>query len=163
MYMAELCRFDPTCRYGSGKVRSVRRFFAKWVDGVDDKKLERRFGSRLAQRVMFSAMAARFDPGAAGGFQGEISYELQRPATEAPPLPWTIEVSGRRARARRGASDDAAVRLRVSLADFVRIGAGTIDPATPVLQGRASFQGDFGLAVRLPEMFGATPSRRARD
>lgn len=105
-------------------------------------------------------MAARFNPDAAGGFQGKLSYELQRPATGAPSLTWTVEVGGRRARARPGASEDAAVKLRVTLADFVRIGAGTVDPALPVLQGRASFQGDFGLAVRLPEMFRATPPGR---
>lgn len=141
----------------------MRRFFARWVDGADDAKLEKRFGSRLAQWVIFKAMAQRFNPDAGAGFQGEISYELRRPATGGPPIGWTIAVSGRRAHARRGQSDDAAVRLRVGLADFIRIGAGTIDPATPVLQGRASFQGDFGLAVRLPEMFRATPPRRARD
>lgn len=136
--------------------------FARWVDRADDKKLERRVGSRLVQRAIFKAMAARFDPEVAAGFEGSVSYELRRPVTGAPPLRWTIEISGRRARARPGASDHAAVRLRLSLADFVRIGAGTLDPATPALQGRASFQGDFGLAVRLPEMFGASPPRRER-
>jgi putative sterol carrier protein len=147
----------------SGRVPHVRRLFAKWVGRAGDAKLERRFGSRLAQRVMFTAMVTRFNPDAAGDFQGQVGYELGRPATGAPPIRWTIEVSGRRAHASRGSSDDAAVKLRVTLADFVRIGAGTIDPATPVLQGRASFQGDFGLAVRLPEMFGASPPRRGRD
>jgi SCP-2 sterol transfer family len=141
----------------------VRRIFAKWVEQANDAKLERRFGSRVAQGAMFKVMAARFNPDAAGDFQGRVSYELRRPATGAPPIHWTVEVAGRRARARRGPSEDAAVKLRVMLADFVRIGAGTIDPATPVLQGRASFQGDFGLVVRLPEMFRASPPRRGRD
>jgi len=141
----------------------MRRIFATWVNGADDAKLERRFGSRLMQRVIFSAMAVRFNPDAAGGFEGRIVYELGRQATGAPPLQWTVDISGRRAHARRGDSEDAAVKLRVTLADFVRIGAGTIDPATPVLQGRASFQGDFGLVVRLPEMFRASPPRQARD
>jgi hypothetical protein len=141
----------------------VRRLFARFVEGADDAKLERRFGSGLVQRVMFTAMAVRFNPDAAGGFSGLIVYELGRPATGRRPLRWTIAVSGRRARARRGATDGAAVKLRVTLADFVRIGAGTIDPATPVLQGRASFQGDFGLVVRLPEMFRASRPRQVRD
>ena len=139
----------------------VRAIFARAVRGASDEKLERRFGGRLAQRVMFRAMASQFDPDAAGDFEGDISYELQRPATGAPPLRWTIEVSGRRARARPGSGEDAALKLRLTLADFVRIGAGLVDPALPVLQGRASFRGDFGLAVRLPEMFGAT-QRQAR-
>ena len=144
----------------NGKVHEMRRLLAKWVRKASDAKLERRFGSPLAQRAMFSAMVARFNPDAAGGFEGELSYELRRPATGAPSLQWTVEVVARRARARRGGSDDAAVKLRVSLADFVRIGVGTLDPALPVLQGRASFRGDFGLVVRLPEMFGARPPGR---
>ena len=45
--------------------------------------------------------------------------------------------------------------VRFTLADFVRIAAGTIDPAVPLLENRASFEGDFALAARLPEMFGA--------
>jgi putative sterol carrier protein len=138
------------------------RIFARLVDGASDAKLERRFGSRLMQRVIFTAMAARFNPKAANGFEGRIAYELARPATEASPLRWTIDVSGPRARASRGARDGAAVTLRLPLADFIRIGAGTIDPATPVLQGRASFQGDFGLVVRIPEMFRANAPRQAR-
>jgi hypothetical protein len=158
----ELCHFHSTCPKRNGKVRLMKRLFAKWVRRADDAKLERRFGSPLVQRLMFRAMTARFDPVAAAGFAGAVSYELRRPATGAPPLRWTVEVSGRRARARPGAAERPALNLRVTLADFVRIGAGTIDPATPVLQGRASFEGDFGLAVRLPEMFGSTGRRRAR-
>ena len=37
----------------------------------------------------------------------------------------------------------------------VRVAAGTIDPAVPLLRDRASFEGDFSLAAKLPEMFGA--------
>jgi putative sterol carrier protein len=140
----------------------MRRLFARWVDRASDAKLEHRFGSRLIQRLMFTAMATRFDPDAAAGFEGAICYELRRPVTGAPPLRWTVEVSRRRASARPGAAEQAALTLRLTLSDFVRIGAGTIDPAIPMLQGRASFQGDFGLAVALPEMFGASHARRAR-
>jgi hypothetical protein len=64
-------------------------------------------------------------------------------------------VSDGHATARPGASADAALRLRFDLADFVRIAAGTLDPAVPLMADRASFDGDFALAARLPEMFGA--------
>jgi hypothetical protein len=148
---------------GRRRQAAARKLLARFITGADDAKLERRFGSPRIQRVMFRAMAAGFDPAAAAGFEGTISYELQRPATGAPPARWTIDVSGHRARARPGATEDAALTLRLALADFVRIAAGTVDPAIPVLQGRASFRGDFGLAVRLPEMFGATPPRPAHD
>jgi putative sterol carrier protein len=142
------------------RLRLPTAIFARTVSGADDRKLERRFGSAPVQWAIFKAMTSRFDADAARGFQGKISYELQRPATGGVPLRWTVEVGDGKARARRGGAEDAALKLRLTLADFVRIGAGTVDPALPVLQGRASFQGDFGLAVRLPEMFGASSPRR---
>jgi hypothetical protein len=104
---------------------------------------------------MFSGMARSFEPDAAGGFQGRIVYELGRPATGADAIHWTVEVLDGLAVARPGAAGDAKLTVRFGLADFVRIAAGTIDPATPLLQDRASFDGDFALAARLPEMFGA--------
>jgi len=125
------------------------------VDGADDATLERRFGGTVAQRVMFEAMARSFEPDAAGGFQGRLVYELSRPTTAASPATWTIEVSDGRATARPGATPEPALAVRYQLADFVRIAAGAIDPVAPLLEGRASLDGDFALAARLPEMFGA--------
>jgi hypothetical protein len=59
------------------------------------------------------------------------------------------------ATAHAGAAADPKLTMRFQLADFVRMAAGTIDPAVPLLEDRASFEGDFALAARLPEMFGA--------
>jgi alkanesulfonate monooxygenase SsuD/methylene tetrahydromethanopterin reductase-like flavin-dependent oxidoreductase (luciferase family) len=131
------------------------KLLARAVDGADDATLERRFGSRVAQRAMFSAMAAAFEPDAAGGFEGRLVYELDRPATGAPPSRWTIEVLDGRAMARPGAAHGPALTIRFPLSDFIRVAAGTIDPAVPLLRDRASFEGDFSLAAKLPEMFGA--------
>jgi hypothetical protein len=131
------------------------RLLAPWVRRADDERLERRFGSESVQRAMFAAMAAGFDPRAADGFQGRLVYELTRPATRRPPISWTLEVVGRRAVARPGATEDAAVTVRLRLSDFVRIAAGTLDPAIPMLHNRATLEGDFGLATRMPEMFRA--------
>jgi hypothetical protein len=128
---------------------------ARAVDGADDASIERRFGSALAQRAMFIAMARSFDPDAAGGFQGYLVYELSRPATGGDASVWTIAVSDGRATASAGAATGAALTIRFQLADFVRIAAGAIDPAAPLLANRASFEGDFALAAKLPEMFGA--------
>jgi alkanesulfonate monooxygenase SsuD/methylene tetrahydromethanopterin reductase-like flavin-dependent oxidoreductase (luciferase family) len=131
------------------------KLLARAVDGADDAVLERRFGSRIVQRVMFLAMAAAFDPDAAAGFEGRLVYELDRPATGAPPSRWTIEVLDGRAVARPGAASHPALTIRFPLSDFVRVAAGAIDPAVPLLRDRASFEGDFSLAAKLPEMFGA--------
>jgi hypothetical protein len=131
------------------------RLLARLVEGADDAAVERRFGSGVAQRAMFSGMARAFEPDAAGGFQGSIVYELGRPATGGDPQRWTIEILDSHASARPGAAADAALTLRFNLADFVRVAAGTLEPAIPLLEDRASFEGDFNLAARLPEMFGA--------
>jgi alkanesulfonate monooxygenase SsuD/methylene tetrahydromethanopterin reductase-like flavin-dependent oxidoreductase (luciferase family) len=138
----------------AARERSVR-LLARVVDGASDAELERRFGSSFAQRAMFAGMARSFEPDAASGFQGRLVYELSRPATGAPPRRWTIEVSDGHASACAGALDGPALTVRFQLADFVRMAAGKLDPAAPLLENRASFEGDFALAARLPEMFGA--------
>jgi hypothetical protein len=81
-------------------------------------------------------------------------YELLRPATGQPAVTWTIAVSDGHARARPGGAAEPKLTLRYQLADFMRIAAGLIDPAVPLLEDRASFEGDFALAAKLPEMFG---------
>jgi hypothetical protein len=128
---------------------------ARIVRSASEAQIERRFGSLLAQRALFGGMARAFEPDAAAGFRGRLVYELERPATGAPPTRWTIEILDGHATARPGGSDGAELTVRFQLADFVRIAAGTIDPAVPLLEDRASFEGDFALAARLPEMFGA--------
>ena len=128
---------------------------ARLVTGASDAALERRFGASVVQRALFAGMARSFEPDAAAGFQGHVVYELARPATGAEPTRWTIEVTDGHASARSGGVTDPALTVHFRLADFIRIAAGTLDPAVPLLEDRASFEGDFTLAVRLPEMFGA--------
>jgi putative sterol carrier protein len=40
---------------------------------------------------------------------------------------------------------------------FVRIAAGELDPARAMLDGRLEIEGDYAVAGRLGEMFGAAP------
>jgi alkanesulfonate monooxygenase SsuD/methylene tetrahydromethanopterin reductase-like flavin-dependent oxidoreductase (luciferase family) len=135
--------------------RRVVALLARLVADADDAALERRFGPAVAQRAIFAGMARSFEPDAAGGFQGHIVYELASPATGAGPARWTIEVRDGHASARAGSTPDPALTVHFRLADFVRVAAGTLDPAVALLEDRASITGDFTLAVRLPEMFGA--------
>jgi hypothetical protein len=125
------------------------------VGDATDDQLERRFGFSLVQRLMFTAMARAFVPEAAGGFQGNLAYELARPATGGKPVIWTIHVVDGVASARPGAPASPDLTVRYALSDFLRMAAGTLDPAIPVLENRAQFDGDLALAARLPEMFGA--------
>jgi hypothetical protein len=143
----------------AGQVRDGARqgaikALAAVVRGASDEQLERRFGSSLVQRGLFAGMARTYQPEAADGFKGELVYELARPATGQDPVLWTLAISDGNARALPGGAAEPKLTLRFQLADFVRIAAGLVDPAVPLLQGRASFQGDFGLVAKLPQMFG---------
>ena len=128
---------------------------------MSERQIERRFGSPRALRAIFGGMARQFEPDAADGFEGCLVYELTRAATGQDPAIWTIEVSGRRARARPGPCPEASLTLRLRLVDFMRIAAGELDPAIPMLQGRGNVHGSLELAIRVPEMFGETRARRS--
>ncbi len=135
--------------------RGATQLLGRLVDGASDEQVERRFSSPLAQRALFTGMARSYVPEAVPEFQGRLVYELARPATEQPAARWTVHVHNGRASAHQGADNGAKLKIRFTLADFVRIAAGAIDPAEPLLAGRASVEGDFALAVKLPEMFGS--------
>lgn len=123
------------------------------VAGASDAALERRFGHPLVVRALFAGMTRGFRADKADGFQGDLSYELTRPATAREPLHYVISVGGRHATARPGRTAGAAVTARFRLADFARVAAGTLDPTEAVLNGRATVVGDLALAARLQEMF----------
>jgi alkanesulfonate monooxygenase SsuD/methylene tetrahydromethanopterin reductase-like flavin-dependent oxidoreductase (luciferase family) len=138
-----------------GARQGAIKALAALARGASDQQLERRFGSGIVQRGLFGGMARAFQPEAAGGFQGELVYELSRPATGQGTVRWTLAISDGHATARPGGAPDPKLTLRFQLADFVRVAAGLVDPAVPLLEGRATFQGDFALIAKLPEMFGA--------
>jgi alkanesulfonate monooxygenase SsuD/methylene tetrahydromethanopterin reductase-like flavin-dependent oxidoreductase (luciferase family) len=139
----------------TGLRAAASKLLQRLIGDASDAQLERRFGSSLVQRVLFRAMARSFKPEAAGGFQGSLACELSRPATGREPLTWTIHVVDGVASARPGEAEHPVLTVRFQLADFLRMAAGTLDPAIPMLENRAGFDGDLGLAARLPEMFGA--------
>ena len=72
------------------------------VRGASDEQLERRFGSRLAQRAIFTGMARQFEPRFAFGFEGDIAYELEHVGNGAPPARWVMRVKDGAASARPG-------------------------------------------------------------
>jgi hypothetical protein len=140
----------------------VADLLARVVDGRDDAWIERWFGSFAVQWALFRLMARSFSVTAAEGFSGTVVYELTSPVSGAPSRWWALDVYGSVAVASAGVPADlasVAAVLHLPVSDFVRAGAGLIDPAEPLLQGRARFEGDLGLGVRLPEMFGAPTPR----
>jgi len=120
---------------------------------VSDARLEQIFAGPGAQRVIFGAMARRFNPALAGGFRGAIVFDLGM--ADGTRQPWVIEVRDGRARAYPGGSADAALTIRVALTDFIRaFGAGGgFYPL--IVNGRMTMEGDLTVAARMAEMFGS--------
>ncbi|MFN2562995.1 MAG: AAA family ATPase [Jatrophihabitans sp.] len=149
-------------RYGARAMISTRGRAAmgRLVGDGTDADLEKRFGSPLALRSVMTAMARGFQPSMAFGFEGEIQFEvLPSRATERDDDRnsdhwWTIEVSGIKAVARHRPAENPAVTIRASVADFIRLIAGAVNPVTVWIDKRVQVEGDLTLGNRLVELFG---------
>jgi alkanesulfonate monooxygenase SsuD/methylene tetrahydromethanopterin reductase-like flavin-dependent oxidoreductase (luciferase family) len=137
--------------------RAGQGVLARFVRGASDEQLERRFGSAAAQRIIFSGMARQFEPKFAGGFEGDIVYELTHPGNCREPSRWTVRVQDDSAVALPGLNGPPAILFRLSLPDFMRVVAEEIDPQELLFSGRFDVEGDLSLTTRVPEMFGAPP------
>jgi putative sterol carrier protein len=128
--------------------------FASFVRGRSDEQLDTLMGSGPGLRLIFKGMESSFVPSAARGFTGDILYSL-RSARGA--RPWTVSVDGERATASPRVVESPAVTLRADVPVFVRVAAGELDPVKAMMEGRLEIEGDFTVAARLGEMFGAAP------
>jgi alkanesulfonate monooxygenase SsuD/methylene tetrahydromethanopterin reductase-like flavin-dependent oxidoreductase (luciferase family) len=127
---------------------------AALVRNRSDAQLHRLFDRGPGLRVIFKGMERAFLPERANGFEGEVAYELgARDGSRA----WTVRIAESGAVARRGPATDPAVTLRASVPDFVRMAAREAYPPKLLLDGALEIEGDFDLAGRLGEMFGAEP------
>jgi alkanesulfonate monooxygenase SsuD/methylene tetrahydromethanopterin reductase-like flavin-dependent oxidoreductase (luciferase family)/putative sterol carrier protein len=132
--------------------RQGEELMSRLVRGASDEQLDRRFGNRVAQTVIFQGMARSFRPDRSGGFEGDIAYELTRNGTTDA---WTISVRDGKASARPGRDGaDPKLLMRMPLVDFAKIVGGEQDPSLPLLSGRIEIEGDYKVAIRLGEMFG---------
>jgi predicted lipid carrier protein YhbT len=102
--------------------------------------------------VIFKGMERAFLPEKARGFEGEVEYELR---SRNGPRSWTVQIRDGRATVRRGSTASPAVTIRTSVPDFVRMAARDAFPPKLLLEGALVIEGDFALAGRLGEMFGA--------
>jgi putative sterol carrier protein len=134
------------------EVRGERAFRA-FVARADDARLERLAGSDRGLRMIFGGMERQFVPARAGGFTGDIQYNLR--GADGAVRAWTVTIADGRARAQAGSSRDGAkLTITLSVADFLRIAGRDLDPVKAVLTNRLQLAGDFALALKLGEMFG---------
>ena len=132
--------------------RQGEELMSRLVKGASDEQLDKRFGNRVAQTVIFQGMARSFRPDRSGGFEGDIVYELGRNGGADA---WTISVRDGRASARPGrTAGDPRLVMRMPLVDFAKIVGGEQDPSLPLLSGRIEIEGDYKVAIQLGEMFG---------
>ena len=128
------------------------RAFKAFVRRSDDRRLERTAGSGAGLKVLFGAMAQAYEPDKAGGFSGDLQYDLRRSDGEV--VSWTVSLGPERASVRPGAASAPALKLKMALVDFVRLAGGDLDPGKALLTGRLDMEGDLAIAARLGEMFG---------
>jgi alkanesulfonate monooxygenase SsuD/methylene tetrahydromethanopterin reductase-like flavin-dependent oxidoreductase (luciferase family)/putative sterol carrier protein len=129
------------------------RAFQAFVGRSGDGRIERTAGSATGLRVIFGAMERQFVAERAGGFTGDLQYDLR--GADGAIRSWTVTIAGGRATARPGASAGGAkLTITLATADFVRIAARELDPVKAVLTGRLELAGDFAVAMKLGEMFG---------
>jgi alkanesulfonate monooxygenase SsuD/methylene tetrahydromethanopterin reductase-like flavin-dependent oxidoreductase (luciferase family)/putative sterol carrier protein len=115
-----------------------------------DRQIERMMP--LLAPVIFKGMQRGFQPQLSRGFSGEIQYDLR---SNGKSRKWVVRIADGKATARRGASADPSVTMRMSEAVFARIAAGIIPSMAAMLEGKVEAEGDLNLLARLGEMFGA--------
>jgi alkanesulfonate monooxygenase SsuD/methylene tetrahydromethanopterin reductase-like flavin-dependent oxidoreductase (luciferase family) len=120
---------------------------------ASDARIEKLLGGATAQRALFALMASRFDPARAAGVDGTIVFDLG--VSDGTRRCWAIDVSRGRARARPGGARQAALTIRLALADFIRVNAGAASFYELIADDRVLIEGDLALAGRLSEIFGA--------
>ena len=127
--------------------------FAAFVRKRTDDQLDRTIGSNAGLRVIFAGMERNFVPERAGGFSGDIQYELR---VRGEPRRWVVRITDGTIRTGPGVSPKPALTLRMALPTFARIIAGQLPPAQAFMEGRIELDGDLQLAARMGEMFGQT-------
>jgi alkanesulfonate monooxygenase SsuD/methylene tetrahydromethanopterin reductase-like flavin-dependent oxidoreductase (luciferase family) len=128
---------------------------AALVRGRSDEQIERLFARGPGLFVIFKGMERAFEPERARGFEGEILYELSANGVSRS---FTVRIADGRAEAEERRAADPAVTMRASVADFVRVAAQEAFPPRLLLEGRLEIEGDYAVAARLGEMFGADPN-----
>jgi len=132
--------------------RAAEAGLSALVRGRTDDQLHRLFDRGPGLRIIFKGMERSFIPEKATGFEAEILYEL---TTRDGSRSWTVRIGDGLVSTRQEAAFEPAVTLRTNVPDFVRMVAREAFPPRLLMEGALVIEGDYALAGRLPEMFGA--------
>ncbi|PWU24979.1 MAG: LLM class flavin-dependent oxidoreductase [Candidatus Rokuibacteriota bacterium] len=127
--------------------------FANFVRKRTDAQLARMLGTGPGLRIIFKGMERAFVPEKANGFLGELQYELS--GSRNGNHEWIVRIESDHASAAPGRSRDPAVTFRMSVPVFARIAAQELHPAKAMMEGELQLEGNFEVAARVGEMFGA--------
>jgi alkanesulfonate monooxygenase SsuD/methylene tetrahydromethanopterin reductase-like flavin-dependent oxidoreductase (luciferase family) len=125
----------------------------RFVRGRSDAQLERTLGSGPGLRIMFKGLEHAFVPEKANGFKGEVQYELS--GTRNGHRDWVVRIEGDNATVAPGRADQPVLTMRMSVPVFARIAARELHPGKAMMENQLEIDGDFEVAARFGEMFGA--------
>jgi alkanesulfonate monooxygenase SsuD/methylene tetrahydromethanopterin reductase-like flavin-dependent oxidoreductase (luciferase family) len=123
------------------------------LKGRSDAQLDRLFGTRTAQALIFRGMERAFRAGAANldGVAGTLQYQLiGRSGTR----PWLVRFGNGHLTAMPGIDPHPDATLRMPAATFARIAAGQQTAGSAAMHGQLHIEGDLALVARLSAVLG---------
>jgi alkanesulfonate monooxygenase SsuD/methylene tetrahydromethanopterin reductase-like flavin-dependent oxidoreductase (luciferase family) len=131
-----------------------RAAFSWLLKGRTESQLERVFGTRAGQAIIFRGMQRAFRNGAVDAVQGTLQYHL---TSRAGTRHWTVRVARGQLTASPGIDQRPDASLRMPAATFARIAAGQQTAGSAAMQGQLQIDGDLALVARLSAVLGQPP------
>lgn len=108
---------------------------------------------------MFGTLEKRFKPEAAAGLDMTIAYDIGGSEGGA----WTATIRDGACTVTEGLASEPTLRIMVNAKDWVDLMLGRVEAMTLLSTGRARFEGDLSLAMKLGEIFAPyRPSAQAQ-
>jgi alkyl sulfatase BDS1-like metallo-beta-lactamase superfamily hydrolase len=89
---------------------------------------------------VFAGMVGAFNPAKAGDADAVVQYEVNGPDG---PHPYWMRIAGGTCTIEPGSVESPKATLRIGLADFLRLIAGTLNPMNALMTGKLKVQGDL--------------------
>ena len=100
-------------------------------------------------KEIIEAMPRAFQPEKAQGLRATYQLELSGEGGGT----WVMEIADGRCQVREGRADAPDGTLTMAANDYVALAKGELDVMGAFMSGRIQFQGDLGLAAKLPSLF----------